>query len=159
MNKRDLFYNIAIAVAGIGIIPIIVFKFVIPQKPQQRIFGIKDYEKITVTDLNGNELKLRDLVPKDESTYCLLFEMTNCYSCIFEGIEDLKRLKSAGKPCIALVVHHLIDEVSGWSANHDFTPFFMLKKHDFYEHIHTPLMPVMIKIKNGKTESYRYITP
>ena len=41
----------------------------------------------------------------------------------------------------------------------DFTSFFVLKKQDFYEHIHTPLMPVMIKIKNGNVESYRYITP
>lgn len=159
MNKRDLFYNIAIGVVIIGIIAIVIFKFVIPKEPQQGIFGIKEYEKITITDLNGAELKLKDLVAKDESTYCLLFEMTNCYSCIFKGIEDLKRLKSAGKTCIALVVHHLIDEVNGWSANHDFTPFFVLKKQDFYEHIHTPLMPVMIKIKNGNVESYRYITP
>jgi hypothetical protein len=159
MKKTDWFYNAAISAVAIGIIAVFVFKFVLPDKPQQDGFAVREFEKITVIDLSRNELQLADLVSKDLSTYCFLFEMTNCYSCIFQGIEDLKKLKAAGKPCVALAVHHLIDEVAGWSANYDFSPFFMLEKHNFYEHIHTPVMPVMIKIKNGKVETFRYIQP
>jgi len=157
MKKKDWFYFAAIGAVVIGIIAVIVFKFVLPGKSQLGGFAVKDLEKIAVMDLSGNKLQLSDLLSKDLSTYCFLFELTGCYSCIFRGIADLKQLKAAGKPCIALAVHHLIDEVAGWSANQDFSPFFMLEKHDFYEYIHTPVMPVMIKIKNGKVESFRYI--
>jgi hypothetical protein len=159
MKKKEWIYNTAIGVVAICIMVVVVFKFVLPEKSRQGGFAVKEFEKITVKDLSGSELQLADLVSKDLSTYCFLFEMTNCYSCIFQGIEDLKKLKAAGKPCVALAVHHLVDEVAGWSANHDFSPFFMLEKHNFYEHIHTPVMPVMVKIKNGKVESFRYIRP
>lgn len=159
MKKKDWFYNAAISVVVIGIIAVFLIKFVLPDKSKQHGFTVKEFEKISVMDLSGNELQLSDLVSKDLSTFCFLFELSNCYSCIFQGIEDLKKLKAAGKPCVALAVHHLIDEVAGWSANHDFSPFFVLEKHNFYEHIHTPVMPVMIKIKNGKVESFRYIRP
>ena len=60
--------------------------------------------------------------------------------------------------CIVLVVNDLVNEVSGWAAVNDFTPIFMLKKVDFYEHFHSVRTPVMVKFKNGKVASYRYIT-
>lgn len=159
MKKKDLFYNIAIGVVALAIVVVVLFKFILPGKPAQSGFAFNDLEKITVLDLSGNKLKLADLLSKDESTYVFILELTNCNSCIYQGMEDLMRLKEAGKPCFSIVSHHLIDEVSGWSTTQDFSPFYMLKKHDFYEHIHSPVMPVLAKIRNGKVESFRYIRP
>lgn len=159
MKTPDRFYNLAIILAIIGIIALVLFKYVIPGRSQSNDFQIKDFDKITVLDLSGNEVKLADLLAEEESTYCLFFELTNCYSCLFKGIEDLKSLKSAGKPCVGLAVHHMVDEIAGWSANYDFTPFFMLKKESYYEHIQSPVMPVMVKLRKGKVESFRYILP
>lgn len=159
MKTTDRIYSIAIVVVILAIIGVVIYKFAVPGKPDVGAFDIKEFEKMIVLDLDGSEVRLADLAAKDEITYCFIFELSNCYSCIFQGIEDLKRLKNAGKSCLGLAVHHMIDEISGWSANYDFSPFFMLKKENFYEHIRTPVMPVMVQIKNGKIVGFRYIRP
>lgn len=159
MQKKDLYYNIAIGIVVLAIVVVILFKFILPGKSTRGGFAINHFEKVTVLDLGGNQLKLADLVSKNESTYIFILELTNCNSCIYQGMEDLKKLKEAGKPCLSIVSHHLLDEVSGWSTTQDFSPFYMLHKHDFYEHIHSPVMPVLAKIRNGKVESFRYIRP
>jgi len=105
MKKKDWFYIAAIGAVVICIIAVIVYKFVLPGKNQLDGFAVRDFEKITVMDLSGNKLQLSDMVSKDSSTYCFLFELTGCYSCISRGIADLKQLKAAGKPYIALAVH------------------------------------------------------
>lgn len=158
MKKRDIFYNTGIGVLIIAIVVLVVFKFILPQKAKPD-FWIKDYEKVTVMDLDGNELLLPSLFDKDGSTYFLIFDMSDCFSCISKGLEDLKSLKNAGKPCLAIVVHHMVDEVRGWSANYEFSPFFVIMRPAFYEHIKTPLTPVMVEFKNGGIESYRFLRP
>ncbi|MGE5344114.1 MAG: hypothetical protein ACM3SY_21825 [Candidatus Omnitrophota bacterium] len=158
MKKAQWLYGTAIGVLVIGIILVIIFRFILPPKNPNAV-NIKEFEKVSVIDLNGEQVRLADLAKKDQITYCMIFELTNCFSCIQKGIDDLKTLKKEGKSCIALAVHELIDEVNGFSATVEFAPFFMLKKKDFYEYVTTAHLPVMIKLKNGEVESFRYITP
>jgi hypothetical protein len=157
MKREELISYIAIGIVVIGIIILVLFKFVIVKKHADS-FAFKDFDKITVTDLNGNENKLTDLVSKDGSTYCFIFDLSDCYSCIYKGIQDMKVLKKAGKLCICLVVHHNVDEVRGWTTNHDFSPFFVLNKVDFYEHVHTQMLPVIVQIRSKEVENAKYIT-
>ena len=156
--ERERLINLVVGLLAAGIMVVVLFKFVINRNPRPP-FGINDFEKILVTDLSGSEVKLSDLVSPDVTGYCLIFEIKDCPPCIYEGLQDLKKLKEAGKPCLALVVHDLINEVSGWAAVNDFSPIFMLRKVDFYEHFHSVLTPVVVKLKNGKVVSHRYITP
>jgi hypothetical protein len=158
MTKKDMFYNIGIGVLVIAIMVLIVVKFIAPKNVNADV-RIKDHEKITVMDLDGNQISLVDLFDKADTTYFFIFEMNDCFSCISKGLEDLKSLKKAGKPCMGIVVHHMVDEVKGWSANYDFSPFFVIKKPDFYEYIKTPVTPVMVEFKNGKVENYRFFRP
>lgn len=159
MKKNDLVLNIGIGVVVVVIIAIFLFKFVINKTGKEELFKINNIEKIVVSDLNGNEIKFFDLLDKEDDTFILIFDLRNCYSCIFKGIENLKSLKKSGKSCFGLAVHELLDELNGWSANHDFSPFFLIKKSDFFENIHSMNLPVFIKISNGKVESFRFITP
>ena len=131
MKRSDLFFNIAIPVLFVGIVTLVVYKFIIKEQ-NPGLFAVKELSNISVVDLNNNKLALTDLLDKENETYCFLFELTNCYSCILEGLEDLKKIRKAGSFCIAIVVHDLIEEVQGWSNTQDFSPFFMIKKIDFY---------------------------
>lgn len=159
MKKSDLFLNIGIGVVILAIITVILFKFVINKTGKEESFKINNIEKIMVSDLNGNQINFSDLLDKEGDTYILIFELRNCYSCIFKGIENLKSLKKSGKSCFGLAVHDYLDELNGWSTNHDFNPFFMIKKSEYFDNIHSTHLPVFIKITNGKVESYRFITP
>ena len=158
MKRGGWFANILIGVLAAAVLAVGLYKFFFQEQPLAP-FRFDGFEKITVSDLDGSVLPLSGLAAEDGMTYCLIFEISDCPSCIFKGIEDLKRLKQAGKAYIPLLVHDLIDEVRGWSASNNFFPLYMLSKVDFYEHVHTPITPVMIKIKKNRVESYRYITP
>jgi hypothetical protein len=150
--------NLAIGVMIVFIIGLVIFKFVLP-KQSGGPFRFEEFEKISVTDLNGNEMKLSQLVSADEITYILILELTDCNSCILKGIDDLKRLKGAGRQCLCLVVNDLLNEVRGWSVHMEFSPFFAIKKVDFYEHVHTAATPVMVKIKDNEIAGFRFIKP
>lgn len=159
MKKLDLFYNITIAVLVVLIIAVGLFKFVIQKKASQESFQIQGFEEIPVIDLSGNEIKLPRLMAEDQSTYCIMFRITDCFSCVFESIQELIHLRASGKPCIGLIIHDRLDEVNGFTANYEFPAFFMITRVTFYEHIKSPVTPVLVKIKNNKVESYRYFTP
>jgi len=160
MKYKETFINIAIAALIIGTVILIIIKFVINKdKDNSMAFRIDDFDTLYLEDLDGHKIKFSKLLDDNRSTFCLIFEMSNCGSCIFEGIEDLKRIKNTGKQCFAVVVHDLVDEVAGWSIHYKFSPFFAMKKVDFYEHIQSPLLPVVVKIKGRKVENFRYIIP
>jgi|GEM_PF-925617 len=159
MKKLDFFYNIAIVVLVIGIITVVIYKFAIPVKQPQDSFKIQEFEKVEIIDLSGNEIKLGQLMAKDGATYCIMFRINDCFSCVFDAIQDLKRLRDSGKACMGIIIHDLLDEVRGFTANYEFSPFFMIKRVDFYEFIKSPMTPVLVKFKNNKVESYRYFTP
>jgi hypothetical protein len=159
MIKKEKILNISIGVLLVAVAILVIFKFVIEEKNDQAAFRIDDFNSLYLLDLEGNKIEFSKLIAENESTYCLIFEMTNCDSCIYDGIEDLKKIRNSGKPCFAVVVHDLVNEVAGWSAHYEFSPFFVLKKKDFYEFIQSPVLPVVVKLRGRKVKSFRYITP
>lgn len=158
MKKNDLLLNVVITVLLAAVVVVVIVKFVITGKNSD-LFNIDALESITVYDLNKNPLKFSDLLAKDKETYCLLFEWTSCYSCIVNGIEDLEKLKESGSHCMAIAVHDLVYDINGWSKHQDFSPFFVLKKIDYYKNIRSATLPVIFTIKNGKVENFRFIEP
>ena len=127
MNKKNLLLNSGIVIVVISIILLILFKFILNDKIN---IGI-DINQIKIYNINGDKIQLSDIIPKDGITYCFVFDMNDCNTCILKGIDDLIELKKSGLDCFALAIHHRIDEVSGWSSNYDFTPFFMINKKVF----------------------------
>jgi hypothetical protein len=156
MSKKQLFLNISIGVAILAVLVVVLIKFVLPGKSGVR-YEFRDFEKIVLHDLNGKEIMLSSLVSKDESTYCFLFNMSDCFSCIVKGIEDLESLKNSGKRAIGLMVHDSVEEVKGWSSNYKFSPFYAIKRAVVYEHIIVPKLPVMLEIRDNSIENIRYI--
>jgi hypothetical protein len=136
---------------------VILFKFIL--KPGGPGFDIEKKENITITDLDGKESKLFSLIDQEKDTYLLILSFNDCSSCIYRGIEELKAIKKASRNCIAIVVHDYYEEIKSWSANQDFSPFVVLKRIDFHEHIKTPTTPVLVKIRNGKIKNAFYIFP
>jgi hypothetical protein len=158
MKRANFVANIIIALLVAVAAALIIVKFVLPRS-EAGPFEIKDLNAVTVYDLNENPLRLTDLLDKDKETYCLMFELTNCYSCIFNGIEELRQLRQSGAHCLAIAVHDLVYDIEGWSRKQAFSPFFVLKKIDFYRAIQSPLMPVLFTLKNGRVTRFRFITP
>jgi len=159
MKKSDLFYTIAVAALIVLIIAVGLFKFVLREKNPQETFQVREIEEIPIIDLNGNEMKLPQLMAEDQSTYCIMFRITDCFSCVFESIQELIHLRNSGKACIGLIIHDRLDEVSGFTANYEFPSFFMITRVVFYEHFKSPITPVLVMLKNNEVESYRYFTP
>ena len=156
MKKSEILYSISMGALALGIILVILFKFVLNQKSRES-FTIKSIDEINVSDLNGNKIKLASFLEKDNLTYLLIFQLSDCYSCIYIGLNDLKDLQRAGKQCLGIVVHDYLEEVNGWSTHQDFSPFLMLKRLDFFEYVKSAHTPVFVKIVKGKIDSYRYI--
>lgn len=156
MKKYTLFYSILITLLSICIVLVILFKFILKPKPG---FNIENRDRLTVTDINGKEINLFSLFDHKEDTYLLIFSFNDCSSCIFRGIEELKAIKKAGRNCIAIVIHDYYEEIKSWSTNQDFSPFVVLKRIDFHDHIKTSLTPVLVKIRNGKIKNAFYILP
>lgn len=161
MNNENKNYivNIIQGVLIVSAIVVMLFAFVINKEAGVKAFGIKEFENIPVTDLEGSEIKLVDLVSKDENTYIFIFRLLDCPSCVKQGIQDLRSLVKAGKSGLVLVVYDSMDEVEEIAAQYNLSLFFLLGKKDFFEYVHTPVMPVLIKIKNNKLQSHRYIRP
>jgi len=156
--KKESLYNIGIGILLVAIAVVVVIRFILPEPPRND-FSISDIENLEIIDLNKNHAPLTRFLAKDEINYVLLFELTDCYTCLVKGLEDLKKLKSAGKNVIGLAVHDLVDEVDGWSAQYELSPILVLPKVEFYEHIATPMTPAIVVLKNNEVESVRYILP
>jgi hypothetical protein len=162
MKKQDWLINTGIVIVLVAVIIVVTVKYIIP-KPNNAAsnpgsVSIKEIDKIKLSDLNGNEMPLNILLNKG-LTYCLIFDLGGCYSCIYRGVEDLKKLQANGQNCFAVLVHDRLDEAQGWSSTQDFTPFYVLKKADFYQYINTPMIPVLIKIENNQVNGYTFIKP
>ena len=157
MKKNERLLNIGILAISIGIIAVLIMKFALAKKPSG--FSIKDPANISVLDLKGNRVTLSNLFDSEKGTYCLIFELTNCNTCIVKGINDLIQLNGVGERCIAIVINDLPEEVIGWSQFQEFSSFYVLKKIDFFNHIQSALLPVFFKIKAGEIEMFRFITP
>lgn len=158
MKKKDLFLNIVIGVLSAAIVVVALYKFVIVNEPQKN-FGFKDFHRLEVTDLNGNPLNVASLMSETGDTYLLVFDLKDCPSCIFRGKDEIKHLREAGKHGFVIMVHDSIEEVSGWASANDVSPIFMMKRVDFYDHVHTSRTPVVVKMRKDNVESFRFITP
>lgn len=158
VNKKDLALNILMGALAIGIVLVSISRFM-PKKEEHANFRISEIEKVQVAGIDRSAIGFRSLLGTKESVYCMIFEQTNCDSCIYNGIGDLKALQKEGKSCFALVVHDYLDEFKGYAGTFNFSPFYMLKKKDFYEYFSAEHLPVIVKINNGKVKSFRYITP
>ena len=155
MKKSDVLFFTGLLGLTVGIILVVLFKFVIKTGDT---FAILNFRDINVMEFNGNNGELKNFLSKDETTYCLIFDLNDCYSCINRGLEELKTLKSQGSACLGIVIHDFIEEVRGWAANYEFSPFLMLKRGDFYKHVKTPYTPVLVIFEGEKVGSYRFIT-
>ncbi|MCP4214118.1 MAG: hypothetical protein GY765_05655, partial [bacterium] len=122
-------------------------------------FRIDDLGNLPLHHLQGDTLKLGDALDSDKPTYCFIFQLKDCASCIFKGLDDLVQLKKQGSSCIAIALHDYVEEVEGWSAHRDFSPFYVLKRADFYAQVHSMMLPVFVKFQDGKVKSFRFITP
>ncbi len=158
MKKKDLFFNIGIVRLVLVIGAVIIFKFVLADKTAQG-FKMNSFESISITDLNGDTVKLSDVLDEKDAVYLMIFNLNNCYSCIYDGLKDLKNLKDSGKSAIAVIVDNRLDEVQGWSSTQDFSPFYIMKTVDFYENVQSMLLPVIVKIEDKKIVRFRFITP
>lgn len=158
-KKPDLLIIFAIIILVTGAIVIAYFKYVFDKEMNMPV-AINSIDNIYVSDLNGYQIKLIDLVKKDPELYLLLFDMKDCYSCIFDGINDLLTLEKSGKLCIAIAIDDNIDNVRGWSSkNFTASTLFVINRTEFLQYIDSPLTPVLVQLKFGIIKKYRFITP
>jgi hypothetical protein len=158
MKKLEQFYSIGIGVLLMGIIALVLFKFVfVPQR--QDTFRIEKIDTMPILDLDGNKLHLSDLLSKDTDTYFLIFNLNDCLGCIYKGLEELKNLDNAGKTCFGLVIDDYFQEVATWASHYEFSHFLVIKRVDFYEHIKSPITPVLVRFRNQEVDSWWYFTP
>jgi hypothetical protein len=155
MKKRDVQYMFAILALITAIIVLVYFKFI---RKQESAVSFDNPEKITVSTIGNNLLSLSDIIDNSGELFLVVFNFDDCYSCISRGIFDLISLKKAGKKCAALVVHDNIDEIRGWSEKQDFSPFYVIKKNVYFEHIKSPHTPVLIHFKDGEIRKYHFIS-
>jgi len=158
MKRYELILDIGIGVLAFAIILVVIFKFVIVRKPSDP-FAINNIEEETVFDLSGSELKLDRLIPKNGTVHVLIFNLRDCHSCVSDGVEILKKLKEEGRQCFGIVVHDRVEDVSGWTINFDFSPFYMMKTIVFLDHLNIPITPILLKFNNRTVESHNYLLP
>ncbi|MCK4763556.1 MAG: hypothetical protein KAW12_15255 [Candidatus Aminicenantes bacterium] len=159
MKKSDRFYNVALLVLALAIVFVVVYKFVLNRPAGIEKPRIENPQEIAVATLDGGNIKLSDLIEKEKECYFLFFELTNCQSCIYKGVVELETLEKNGKKCFGAAIHDWPDEIKGWSHNYTLKTFVVIKKVAYYEHMHAPYLPVLIKFIDGEVHSYKYITP
>ncbi len=158
INKKDLFLDILLGAAAIGIILLGVSKFMLKTKSNSSVM-VNEIEKINILGIDGKEKRFTELLKEDTDTYCMIFDLTDCATCIYKGIADLQALKKEKIPCVAIAVHDSIDDVKGYAGIHDFNPFFMMRKKDFYKYVSVLQLPVIIRFNGTDIKSFRYILP
>jgi hypothetical protein len=158
MKKPDFVFRTVVVTLVILIAVVFLFRFVIKKDRTMQV-AIENPEKIDLITLENKTVTLDRLEKQSGYLYLAIFDYSDCYSCIVKGLNDLRALQGKGKNCAAIVLHEYIEEIRGWSANQDFSPFYMMRKSVFYEHIKTPHTPLFVCIKNGKIDSFRFITP
>jgi len=158
MKLNSRFFNMGISILCVMIILIAFLRFGLPNKKTIPL-TIEEIDEIECTNLNSETIKLVDLLQKSNEVYLLLFEQTNCYSCVYEGIEDIKSIQAAGNEGFAVLINDYFENVKGWSASQNISFVYQLKKSDFYKHIHVAYLPVLIKFKHKQIRNFRYIIP
>ncbi len=158
MNKKEITGNVIIGLLVAAIIGVLIAKFVLVKEPRFS-FDIREQSEVEVRDLEGNPTKFVDLLPSNDVIYCLLFDERDCTSCVIKGLADMKELRRDGKRTIILAMFNLIGDLRGWANVNECQDVFMLKKAVFYDHFFCQTTPVMIRIKNGSVDAFKYIIP
>jgi len=159
MITRERLLDIGIIILALVIILILFVKFNPLEKKKKLSVSIDNIELLNVIDLNSNSIRLVDIMRSSEETYCMLFELTSCHSCILQGIEDIKSLREAGNESIIILVHDYFEDFKGWSISKNINFSYLMKKSDFYKHINIPALPVILKFKENQLRSFKFITP
>jgi len=163
MKNKETVYNILLVLLLAAIVIVALVRFVLPGKKdhlQPINFRIDTAESLEIHDLDGRTVKWKEQIQGEENIYILLCKTSDCFSCIHEGVTDLKDLQDAGNSCMVLIIDDNIENVRGWSAaNFPFKPFYVIKKVDFYKHIQAALTPVVFNMHNGEVQRYKYILP
>ena len=121
--------------------------------------AIHNAREMVLSDLDGNQVFFQDLVSPKGETYCLFFGLNQCYSCIFRGLEDLKRLQQQEKNCFAVAVHDSIEDVRGWLTHESFHPVYVLCRDAFLRHVTSRGMPVIVHLEDGRIRHSRFPAP
>jgi len=156
LNKKDLFLNILLGAVAVSLILLSVSKFLLKTKSNSPEM-MKEIEKISVVGIDGREKKLTQLLKEDTDTYCMIFGLTDCATCIYKGIGDLQALEKKKNRCIAIAVHDSLDDVKGFAGTYTFGHFFMMSKPDFYKHVAVQHLPVIIRFDGARIKSFFYI--
>ena len=149
--------NYLLVVFSIVLIIVVLFKFVI-KKGNPSNFSM-DVAAITITSLDRAQIKLIDLVKNKSDTYILVFKLNDCYSCIAKGIEDIQNLHTSGHEYVSIVIHDSLYDIQGFAETFPKVVFYQMTTADQYEHIRSPIFPVVVKLKNDKVVTYKYVTP
>ncbi|MBC7361466.1 MAG: hypothetical protein H5U06_04185 [Candidatus Aminicenantes bacterium] len=153
LSEKTLDYLIIIFSALL--VCVFIFRFII--KDNQKSFSI-NVAKITISRLDGTQIKLVDMVKNKDEAYILLFRLNDCYSCITKGLSDLQNLSKSGYECIAIVIHDCLPDVKGFAEMFSGISFHQLTIKEQYEYIHSPYFPVILSLKNKRVVNYRFIT-
>lgn len=140
----------------ITIAVVVYFRFI--QKSKGLRASFESVQSIVLTNMSGDQRNLAELLRAKKTTFMMLMEIDNCPPCVYKGIQDLSELKKAGNCCLVVVVHNWPDEIRGWSRNYEFSPFYVLSKSSFYKHFNIMHLPAILKLRNNKIKSTRYIT-
>ncbi len=157
MKKSERLYNLVMVVLSVGIVFVLIYKFLLKGPGTGERPKIENPHEITVMKLDGTVIRFSELIGETHECYCLFFELTNCQSCIYKGIFELENLEKKGKNCFAIAIHDWLEEIKGWSQHYELKNFSVIKKVDFYEHIHAPYLPIIVKFHNGRLSSYKYV--
>lgn len=156
---RERLLDFVVIILALAIVFILFVKFNPLEKNNKFSVSIDNIESVKVMDLHSESIKLIDAMNSSEETFCMIFELTNCFSCIVNGIEDVKSLREMGNASIIILVHDNFEDFNGWSISKNINFAYLMNKSDFYKHINVPTLPVILKFKENKLRSFRFITP
>lgn len=159
MMPRERLLDFVIIILALAIVFILFLKFNPLEKKNKFSVSIDNIESVKVMDLHSESIKLIDAMNSSEETFCMIFELTNCFSCILKGLEDIKNLRTNGNESIIILVHDNFEDFKGWTISKNINFAYLMKKSDFYNHLNIPTLPAILKFKENKLRSFRFITP
>lgn len=158
MNKKERYLNLLIGILVVAVIYAALIRFVF--KPVNgESFAVSNPDYIPVADLSGTVFPLSRILAQTGDTYCFIFDVRDCGTCILKGKEDINSLVKEGKTGIFIMINDITGDTASWASVNEISNIFTLKKSDFYQHITAASTPVMVKFRGLKTESHRYIFP
>jgi|YelNatPaOPRAMG01_1025707.scaffolds.fasta_scaffold09448_8 hypothetical protein len=148
--------NYLLVILAIILLLIVIFRFI--SKDNKASFSI-NVNKIKISSLDGNQIKLIDILRNKKDTYILLFKLNDCYTCIAKGIADIQNLSKSGSDYICIVIHDSLNDIKNFAETFPEINFHQITTKEQYENIHSLYFPVIANFKNKRLINYRFITP